>query len=61
LRPRLRSFWTIVLLAAVTSLAIEVAQWLFIDGRQSSVDDVILNTVGALVGAVMFFAPRNES
>ena len=59
--PRLRSFWTIVLLAAVTSLAIEVAQWLFIDGRQSSVDDVILNTVGALVGAVMFFAPRNES
>lgn len=59
--PRLRSFWTIVLLAAVTSLAIEVSQRLFIDGRQSSVDDVILNTVGALVGAVMFFAPRNES
>jgi glycopeptide antibiotics resistance protein len=59
--PRLRSFWMIVILAAATSLAIEVAQWLFLFGRQSSVDDVILNTVGALVGAVMFFAPRNES
>lgn len=57
---RLRSFWTIVVLAAATSLAIEVSQWLFIFGRQSSVDDVILNTAGAFVGAVMFFAPRKE-
>lgn len=56
----LRSFWTIVILAAATSLAIEVSQWLFIFGRQSSIDDVILNTVGAFVGAVMFFAPRKE-
>jgi glycopeptide antibiotics resistance protein len=58
--PRLRSFWTIVGLGAATSLAIEVSQWLFIVGRQSSIDDVILNTTGAFVGAVMFFAARSE-
>ncbi len=59
--PRLRSVWTIVLLAAVTSLAIEVSQLLFILGRQSSIDDVLLNVTGALIGAIMFFAPFTEA
>lgn len=57
---RLRSLWTIVALAAATSLGIEASQWLFLFGRQSSIDDVILNAAGGFIGAVMFFAPRSE-
>lgn len=57
----LRSFWKVLAVAAATSIAIEGAQLLIISGRQSSLDDVILNTFGAFVGAVMFFAPRLET
>lgn len=58
--PRLRSLWRVVAVAGATSLGIELAQLLFIHGRQSSIDDVILNVAGGLVGAVMFFAPVRE-
>jgi glycopeptide antibiotics resistance protein len=44
--PRLRSLWRVVAVAGATSLAIEQAQLLFIYGRQSSIDDVILNVAG---------------
>jgi glycopeptide antibiotics resistance protein len=57
----LRSGWKVLVVAAATSIGIEVAQLFIISGRQSSLDDVILNTLGALVGAVMFFAPRMEA
>lgn len=55
---KLRSLWKIVALAGATSVAIEISQLLFISGRQSSTDDVVLNITGAFIGAVMFFAPR---
>jgi glycopeptide antibiotics resistance protein len=58
---KLRSLWGVVAVAAPTSLAIELSQLLFISGRQSSIDDVILNVTGAFIGAVMFFAPRLET
>jgi glycopeptide antibiotics resistance protein len=56
--PSFRSMWRVVALGTATSVAIELAQLLFIAGRQSSLDDVILNVLGTFVGAVMFLAPR---
>jgi glycopeptide antibiotics resistance protein len=56
--PRMRSLDLIVVAAVGLSVAIELSQFLFIDGRSPSTDDVILNTLGAAVGAIMFFAPR---
>lgn len=41
---------TTVITAVCLSTSIEIAQ-LFIPGRESSVDDVLLNTLGALLGA----------
>ena len=54
---RLRSVSSVIAIGAVISLAIEVSQ-LFIDGRWTSIDDVLLNSLGAAIGAAMFLAPR---
>ncbi|MFI1382858.1 VanZ family protein [Embleya sp. NPDC020886] len=43
--------WRIAGLAAGASAAIETAQWLLAIGRVSSVDDVLLNTAGAVIAA----------
>ncbi|GAA0808332.1 VanZ family protein [Spirilliplanes yamanashiensis] len=42
----------IVLLAAVASAGIEAAQWVADVGRVSSVDDVLVNTLGAALAAL---------
>lgn len=56
--PGLRSLKSILAVAALCSAGIEMSQLLVISGRSPTIDDVILNTLGALVGAIMFFAPR---
>ena len=57
---RMRSVLRVVALGGAISIGIELAQLLFFPGRQSSLDDVILNVGGAFVGAVMFLAARFE-
>lgn len=61
LRTRTRSRWPlveVVLLGAVLSLGIEVAQWVFAVGY-TDVDDLLCNTLGALFGAAFAVAlPR---
>lgn len=47
-----RPWWWATLLAAVGSGAIEIAQRLWL-AREASVSDVVANTLGALVGAVL--------
>lgn len=56
--PKMRSVLRVVALGGAISIVIELAQLLFFPGRQSSLDDVILNVAGAFVGAVMFLAAR---
>ncbi|GAA0314570.1 VanZ family protein [Actinoallomurus spadix] len=46
---RLRGLVRLTLAAALISLAIEVVQGLVLTGRSFDVDDVILNTVGAVI------------
>lgn len=53
-----RDLWTIGLLAGLTSAAIEVSQWAFVDGRNPSIDDVIYNGAGAVAGAIVFSLVR---
>jgi glycopeptide antibiotics resistance protein len=43
--------WRVVALAAAGSVAIEIAQYFLAIGRVSSVDDVLLNVVGAALAA----------
>ncbi|MET7297418.1 VanZ family protein [Embleya sp. NPDC005575] len=43
--------WRIAGLAASASVTIEIAQWWLAIGRVSSVDDVLLNTSGAVISA----------
>ena len=51
----LREWWVTVVAGALLSVLIELSQWLFGVGRSPSIDDVIYNTVGAAIGAAVFF------
>ncbi|QXE38049.1 VanZ family protein [Streptomyces sp. GMY02] len=49
-------------LAGLLSVSVEIAQYVLSVGRVSSVDDVLLNTVGAVVGALLtrrWWRPRD--
>jgi glycopeptide antibiotics resistance protein len=48
--PRLDSIRNILFAAAAISLAIEALQFALPTGRQTSVTDLIMNTVGAAMG-----------
>ncbi|MEU9154551.1 VanZ family protein [Streptomyces sp. NPDC048417] len=51
--PRARGFFGVLLLTAFVMLMVETAQGLLVEGRAFDVDDVILNTSGALIGWVL--------
>jgi hypothetical protein len=48
--PRARGLLRVVVLTALTMLLVEAAQGAIVEGRAFDIDDVILNTAGALVG-----------
>ncbi|MGW7256678.1 VanZ family protein [Streptomyces sp. NPDC054834] len=51
--PRARGFLKVLLLTATVMLLVELAQGTLVTGRAFDVDDVILNTTGALVGYLL--------
>ncbi|MFH9174714.1 VanZ family protein [Streptomyces albogriseolus] len=51
--PRTRGFLRILALTAVVMLLVEVAQGALVTGRAFDIDDVILNTAGALLGYLL--------
>ncbi|MYX30482.1 VanZ family protein [Streptomyces sp. SID8381] len=51
--PRARGLFKVLLLTAVVMLLVEFAQGAMITGRAFDVDDVILNTAGALLGYLL--------
>ncbi|MEV5427796.1 VanZ family protein [Streptomyces sp. NPDC052701] len=51
--PRTRRILRVVLLTAVVMLLVEFAQGAMITGRAFDIDDVILNTTGALIGYLL--------
>ncbi|MEU0578312.1 VanZ family protein [Streptomyces griseoincarnatus] len=51
--PRTRGFLRILFLTAVVMLLVEVAQGALVTGRAFDIDDVILNTAGALIGYLL--------
>ncbi|MFE9774737.1 VanZ family protein [Streptomyces sp. NPDC005931] len=51
--PRTRGFLRVLLLTAVVMLLVEFAQGALITGRAFDIDDVILNTGGALIGYLL--------
>ncbi|MEV2212156.1 VanZ family protein [Streptomyces sp. NPDC050997] len=51
--PRTRGILRILLLTAVVMLMVEFAQGALITGRAFDIDDVILNTAGALIGYLL--------
>ncbi|MFI8091155.1 VanZ family protein [Streptomyces sp. NPDC086080] len=51
--PRTRGFLRVLVLTAVVMLLVEVAQGLLVTGRAFDIDDVILNTGGALLGYLL--------
>ncbi|GAB2758696.1 VanZ family protein [Streptomyces bullii] len=53
LAPRTRGILRVLLLTAVVMLMVEFAQGSLITGRAFDIDDVILNTAGALVGYLL--------
>ncbi len=60
---RLGNLWFIGLIAAGYSAAIEVLQFLLDLGRVSSIDDVLINAVGAVIGAALTrrrWSPRGD-
>jgi glycopeptide antibiotics resistance protein len=48
-----------VLSGLLVSTVVEGAQLLFVDGRTTSLDDVVLNTVGAVLGHLLVSRLRN--
>ncbi|WP_228040664.1 VanZ family protein [Streptomyces chromofuscus] len=53
LAPRSRGILRVALLTAVVMLTVELAQGAMITGRAFDIDDVILNTTGALAGYLL--------
>ncbi|MDF2266013.1 VanZ family protein [Streptomyces coacervatus] len=51
--PRARGLLRVLLLTAIVMLLVEFAQGALIEGRAFDIDDVILNTSGALIGYVL--------
>jgi glycopeptide antibiotics resistance protein len=51
--PRVRGILRVSLVTAIVMLLVETAQGLLVTGRAFDVDDVILNTAGALVGYLL--------
>ncbi|WP_431990214.1 VanZ family protein [Streptomyces albogriseolus] len=51
--PRTRGFLRILVLTAMVMLLVEVAQGSLVTGRAFDIDDVILNTAGALLGYLL--------
>jgi glycopeptide antibiotics resistance protein len=51
--PRTRGVLRVLFLTAIVMLMVEVAQGLLINGRAFDIDDVILNTTGALIGYLL--------
>lgn len=51
--PRARGLLRVLLLTAVVMLLVEFAQGALVEGRAFDIDDVILNTTGALIGYVL--------
>lgn len=51
--PRTRGFLRVLVLTTVVMLLVEVAQGLLVTGRAFDIDDVILNTGGALLGYLL--------
>nr|WP_246564805.1 VanZ family protein [Streptomyces roseirectus] len=51
--PRARGIVKVLLLTAVVMLAVEFAQGALVTGRAFDIDDVILNTTGALLGYLL--------
>ena len=49
----LASAWRLLALGAACSLAVEVLQRLFVSGRIFSVDDILLNALGCLLGGIV--------
>ena len=55
--PSLRSRKRVLLIAAACSTSLELCQ-LIVPGRSTAASDVILNTLGAFIGAAIFFRAR---
>lgn len=51
-----RSFWRVAKYGILFSLSIELTQYLFSDIRTANIDDLILNTIGCMVGFLVFVA-----
>jgi glycopeptide antibiotics resistance protein len=51
--PRTRGILRVLLLTAVVMLLVEFAQGALVTGRAFDIDDVILNTAGALIGYLL--------
>ena len=61
LLPWLRHLVPLALTAAAASVAVEVTQYAFVAGRASDVNDIVLNTAGALAGLLAFRLVRAAS
>ncbi|MCZ4118648.1 VanZ family protein [Streptomyces sp. H39-S7] len=51
--PKTRGLLRVVLVTAFVMVLVEVAQGMIVEGRAFDVDDVILNTTGALIGYLL--------
>ena len=51
--PRARGLLRVALFTALVMLLVETAQGLIVEGRAFDIDDVILNTTGALIGYLL--------
>lgn len=52
--PKMRSLWKAALTLALLSFAIEFTQ--YFTGRSADIDDLMLNTLGGILGYLVFFA-----
>lgn len=57
----LRTPWLLVPAAAAVSTAVELTQYAYIPGRAADINDILLNTAGALAGLIALRVVRSAS
>lgn len=53
-----RDWWAGIVLGAVASALIETVQWLFLDARYATLNDVVMNAIGTVLGVGLGLAVR---
>jgi VanZ family protein len=55
-----KEIFSILILCLTYGIIIEVLQHLFVDSRQADILDVLANTIGIIIGTIVYWKAKNR-